>query len=488
MMVAILEVLDSTIVNVALPSMMGTLGANVEEITWVLTSYIVSSAIFIPLTGFIERNIGRKNLLLINVSGFMVSSALCGMSTNLSAMIIFRILQGIFGAALIPLSQAILRDTFPLEEQGKAMAIWGIGILTAPVLGPALGGFIVENFNWRFIFYMNLPFCFLGIFLILLVIQDTQRKPQKIDWLGMGLMAIGIGGLQLMLDRGNQYNWFESDFIISLLLISIISLTFFIWRGSKISNNVVKLEIFLNRNFSLATILLFAFCALLFAEIVLQPMMLQELFGYSSLTAGWTMAPRGFASMVTMSLSPLLMKRYGIKVQLLMGLLLDAYGTYLMTNYNLNASMWVIVWPTIIQGLGMGLFFVPLSTVALATLSKEDSAEAAGLFSYGRMVGSAVGISLVSTYLSRLEQVNWQRLGGHIHQFNPALYHWLSETGLKLYDPHAIQRLGDIVYRQAKMIAYLDVYWAIAMAFLILLPLVFLLKSVKLTSESMSFH
>ena len=208
MMVAILEVLDSTIVNVALPSMMGTLGANVEEITWVLTSYIVSSAIFIPLTGFIERNIGRKNLLLINVSGFMVSSALCGMSTNLSAMIIFRILQGIFGAALIPLSQAILRDTFPLEEQGKAMAIWGIGILTAPVLGPALGGFIVENFNWRFIFYMNLPFCFLGIFLILLVIQDTQRKPQKIDWLGMGLMAIGIGGLQLMLDRGNQYNWF----------------------------------------------------------------------------------------------------------------------------------------------------------------------------------------------------------------------------------------------------------------------------------------
>lgn len=488
MMVAILEVLDSTIVNVSLPSMMGELGANIEQITWVLTSYIVASAIFMPLTGFIERNIGRKKLLLINITGFMITSALCGLATSLDAIIIFRVLQGAFGAALIPLSQAILRDTFPLEEQGKAMGIWGIGILTAPVLGPALGGFITENFSWRFIFYMNLPFCLIGIFLTLLIIKDTERRPLRIDWLGVILMAAGVGSLQIFLDQGNQHGWLSSHYILTLMLTSIFCLFIFIARGWKKENNVIKLKIFSDRNFSVATLILFGFCALLFAVIVVQPMMLQELFGYPVLTAGWTMAPRGLASMVTMASAAAIMKRYGVKVPVVIGILLCAFGTYFMANYNLSSGMWTIIWPTIIQGLGMGLLFVPLSTVALATLHQTDSSEGAGLFSYGRMLGSSVGISIASTFLARLAQINWHRLGGHIQPFNPNLYRWLNRQGLALHNPVTTSRLAETLHRQSMIIAYIDVYWAIAIGFMLLLPLVFLMKSVELGEGNLALH
>src|SRR3989338_2366123 len=474
MLVAILEVLDVTIVNVSLPAMMGELGANVKQITWVLTSYIVSSAIVMPLTGFLQNQWGRKRLLIIDVTGFMISSMLCGAATSLTALVVFRILQGMFGASLIPLSQAVLRDTFPLAEQGKAMAIWGIGIMTAPVLGPVIGGFITENTSWRWIFYMNLPVCALSLILIIWVIKNTPIKKQAIDWTVLLLMAVGVGGLQLLLDQGNQRDWFESHFILLLLIVSVISLAVFIYRGLRKKNNIINLYLFFDRNFLISTVMLLLFCAALFSVLALQPIMLQQLFNYPALMAGWSMAPRGIASALGMAMVVPMMKHFGLKLPLLLGLALSGYGTYLMAHYNLQIDFAAVIWPGVIQGIGMGMFFVPLSALSLATITKQDYSEAAGLFSYGRMLGSAMGISVAATLLSRTSQMSWLQLGGHIQPFNSNLYLWLNQQYLPLNNQQTILRLTDELSRQASMVAFIDVYWIIALSFLILVPLILL--------------
>ncbi|OGT54725.1 MAG: MFS transporter [Gammaproteobacteria bacterium RIFCSPHIGHO2_12_FULL_41_15] len=490
MLVAILEVLDSTIVNVALPHMMSALGATTEQITWVLTSYIVASAVVLPITGFLSDLMGRKQLLMINILGFMVSSALCGTAITLQEMVVLRIMQGAFGATLIPLSQSVLRETFPLEEQGRAMAIWGIGIMAAPVLGPTLGGYIVQHSSWRWIFYINIPVCILGLVLTHFVIPNSvKQKITRVDWTGLLLMVLGIGSLQLFLDQGNTKDWFNSNFIVAMAAIAIVTMSIFIIRGIvQQDKSLIKFTLYKDRNFAISSILLLSLCGALFGMMALQPVMLENLFGYPAITAGQIMAPRGLASAFGMMTAVPLIKKINVKWLLGIALIHCAIGSFLMANFTLQMNAQAMIFSSVLQGFGMGMFMVPISTYALATLHKKDITEGAGLFSYARMLGTSVGISLLSTLVTRETQINWNRLNGHINQFNPNLDTWLRGAHLRLNSDLTHQVLSNQLAQQANMIAYLDAYYAIGIAFLLLLPLILLMKSVDLRHAKLGAH
>lgn len=479
MMVAMLEVLDSTIVNVALSAMMPSLGANQNQITWVLTSYVVASAIMLPLTGFFSNRLGQKQLLLINISGFLVSSLLCGAANSLAEMVVFRVLQGAFGAALIPLSQAILRETFPLSEQGKAMAIWGIGVMAAPVFGPTLGGYITEHMNWRWIFYINFPICILGILLTLWVIPRGEKRQQKIDWLGLILMVVGIGALQIFLDKGNENDWLNSNFILALLVTSAFCLIYFVIRSLKHPSPVIKLKIYRDHNFSICCALLFLYCGTVFGLVTLEPIMLEQLFNYPAVTAGWMMAPLGLASALGMFFIPVLMKRINIKIIFIIAMSFCAFGANRFTHLNLEASMREFLIDNTFVGLGMGMFVVPLSTYALATVSREDITEGSGLFSYARMLGTSVGISILSTLVTRMTQVNWHTLISRFTPFNPQLHIWFTHQHLPYLSPIGIARLSAQLQAQASLLGFLDGFKSIAIMFVILIPFILTLKSVN---------
>ncbi|MDF1795820.1 MAG: DHA2 family efflux MFS transporter permease subunit [Coxiellaceae bacterium] len=488
MMVAVLEVLDATIVNVALPSMMPALSANTSEITWVLTAYVVASAIMLPLTGFISNRIGRKNMMIACVTGFMVASLASGMAMSLNQMVVFRVFQGAFGAALIPLSQAILRETFPLHKQGKAMAIWGMGIMMAPVLGPTLGGYITQDLNWRWVFYINIPICALGIALIYWVIPQTKIIKQRIDMIGLALMIIAVACLQIFLDQGNEYGWFSSNEILLLALISGFSFAGFLFRTFYRKHPVVKLSLYKDRNFVLACIIMLAFAGCLFGLMTVQPIMLEQVFKYPIITTGWTLAPVGLASAFGMVSASLLMNRINVKYLLVPGLALCSLSAWWFCHFSLYTSINYFIVANAITGLGMGLVMVPLSTYALATTSKTDMTEASGLFAYSRMLGTSVGISLISTLLSRESQINWSNMGASLNRFSHNVTHWLGAQHLSVNSPLAAHKLGAMLKTHATLQAFLDGYFAIAIAFALLIPLVLLLKHVDMQGDIPSAH
>ena len=481
MMVSTIEVLDSTIVNVSLPAMMSGLSANTEQITWVLTSYIVSAAIFMPLTGFLEALLGRKKLLLVSIAGFLISSVICGITSSLHTMVISRIFQGIFGAALIPLSQSILRNTFSAKEQGTAMAIWGIGIMVTPILGPTIGGFITEHMNWRWIFYLNVPICACSFLLSLWVIKDTKKKNIPIDWVGLILMATALGSLQMFLDKGHQQGWLDSMTIVILLVTSMSTLIVFIIRGVLRPHNIINLNLFRDNNFRTSTLLQGLFCFILFNTLFIQPIMLQSLFNYSATRIGLIMAPRGITCAIFMGMSAMLMKRYQIKTLLFCAISLTAFGNYLMTNYNLHTDLFNLIFPGIFQGIGMGLIFPPLSAASLSTMSGEDTTEATGLYNYGRMLGTSTGLSVISTFLSYEAQINWHRLSSKIHTMNPTFQYWLYvHTGsTATLSPALMKHLSATIYKQASMIAFIDVFWLQTFLSLALLPMSLMLKNIR---------
>jgi DHA2 family multidrug resistance protein len=479
MLAAIIEVLDMTIVNVAMPQMMGSLQADQDQITWILTSYIVSSAIVMLLTGFLVTRLGQKRLLLINIIGFLITSVLCGLSQNLLQIVICRTLQGIFGASLIPLSQLILRNTFRQEEQGMAMAIWGTGIMVAPVLGPVLGGYITEYLNWRWVFYINVPVCLYSIFLTLRVIKETPRSKPKIDWLGLLFMIVGIGSLQLFLDRGNTEGWLQSNQIKFLITICVISLSLFIYRGLTQKNPIVNIRIFRHWSFLAPTIMFVVFGVGIFGTLALQPLMLEDLLQYPIIATGVLMVPRGIFSAIFMFIAgALVSKRVDARIFITLGIIISAYGAWLVSRFPLAVDYDHFIWPTILQGAGMGLFFVPLSAMAMSALPPEEVAEATGLFSFGRNLGSSIGISVLGTVLTRETQINWNTLSGHLAQTNRNLNLWLAHSGKTLSDPNTMKQLTFTLANQAQMMAYVDAFWFVAVSFIIMLPLVLTLKPI----------
>jgi MFS transporter, DHA2 family, multidrug resistance protein len=477
MSATLMQVLDTTIVNVALPYMQGELGANSDEISWVLTSYMVSSAICMPLTGYFTDVLGRKRFLLLGISGFVVSSALCGIAQSLTEIVIFRLLQGVFGSALVPLSQAIMADAYPPQERGRAMALWGLGVMVGPVLGPTLGGWLTDVASWRWTFYINVPVGVLSFVLASQFVPDTARRARSMDWTGFAILSVGLAALQYTLDRGNERDWLSArDIQVTTALIAVCLPVFVVYSWYRGRQAVLDVHIFHDRNFATACLVVSALGLGMFGGLVIQPILLERLLDYPILTTGLVMAPRGIATATMMIIVGRLVGRVDARLLIGTGMLLSAAGSYAMTDYSLDIDPFWIIWPAFLQGLGLGLIFVPLSTIAYATLERTRMAEAAGIYSLVRTIGSAVGISIATTILTRRTQVVWNELGGHVTRYNPALAAYAQRLGLSPTDPHTAAVIGQQLGTQAELVAMLDVFALIAWSFVVMLPLLLLLE------------
>ncbi len=485
MLVAIMEVLDITIVNVSLRDMMGTFGATISQITWVITAYVVASAVLMPLTGFLTQIIGQRKLLLINIVGFMITSMLCGLATSLPEIIAFRALQGVFGACLIPLSQFIMRDTFSKKELGMAMAVWAMGIMIAPILGPTLGGYITQNLNWRWVFFINVPVCIIAFMLTLDLIKESPTRKTPIDFVGLALLTLGVGSLQTFIEEGARDGWFESTFIKILAICAFFGITAFILRCLQAEHPLVKFHIFKNRQFISCSFIMLLFPMALFGMLTLQPLMLQTVMNYPPLDAGLIMAPRGLASLCLMPIVPFLMKKMDARFILALGFILVGLGTFLMTQWNLSVSFSHMAWESVIQGMGMAFVFSPLSALVFDDLPPQDIPGAAGMFSFSRSMGLSIGIAVFTTILTNQSQINWNRLGGHLTIFNPALKSWLSANHLSLNDPTTYPQLANLLSTHSNMIAYLDVFALSTVAFFLMIPFLFWIKKGRITHEIM---
>ena len=483
MSATVMQVLDTTIVNVALPHMQGQLSATPDQISWVLTSYMVASGIFMPLTGYFTHRFGQKKFLFASITGFVVASVLCGLSTSLSEIVTFRLLQGISGAALVPLSQSIMVATFPQHERGKAMAIWGIGVMVGPILGPTLGGWLTEFMSWRWTFFINLPVGILSGLLVLRYIPDTQRSERSMDWMGLTLMAMGVAGLQYILDRGAQDDWFNSSIIQFVAYLSVVGFVgFFFHTRSHKGHALFSPEIFIDRNFVTASLLMGFLGLGLFGSMLLQPLMLEGLMNYPTLTTGLTLAPRGIASMISMMLVGRLINRVDPRWLIILGIGIFTLGSYQTTQYSLVMGIWKVVYPMLLQGMGLGMVFIPLSTLAFSTLPARFSAEAAGMYSLLRTIGSGIGVSVVATVLTSHAQVAWHNIGGQLQPFNPALLPYLSHLGLNENSPQAAIVLLKELARQSQMIGFLDAYIFVTIVFAAMTPLVFIMKNTHSTA------
>jgi DHA2 family multidrug resistance protein len=486
---AVLEVLDITIVSVAIPHMLGTFGATSDQITWVLTSYLVSAAVVMPLTGYLSARLGRRRLLIFSIIGFVISSALCGVSWNLESMVIFRLAQGICGAPLVPLSQAILLDAFPREKHGQALAIFGLGIMVAPVLGPTFGGWLTDTFVWRAVFYINVP---IGVFALLLAMGNLPRsevKSLKTDWVGLVLLVLAVGSLQMVLDQGQTRDWFNSRFIQVFSAIAFFAGVAFFMRGWNNPKNIVDLSLLKDRNFLAGLLAITAYGVTLFGTIALLPLLTQRLMGYPAMSAGMLFIPRAIASAIALSITGnYLMNWIDARILVAAGIVLSAVGTILMAGLSLQADAWAIASPGVIAGIGMGLFFVPLTAVAFGRMENEKLDEAAGLYALMRGIGSSIGIAVVSWLFVRQTQVHWDYLIGHISPFNPAVPPYLSAHGLDLQAPSSMSTVALEIARQAQMLAFIDLFWFIGIVTFAILPLLLMMKRPKTSGVFLPAH
>ena len=481
MSATLMQVLDTTIVNVALPHMQGALNAAPDQISWTLTSYLISSAIFMPLTGYFSDMLGRKKYLLLCIGGFTIASAFCGAAQSLSEIVLFRLLQGIFGAALVPLSQAIMVDIYELKERGKAMAIWGVGVMAGPVLGPTLGGYLTDILSWRWTFYVNVPIGIIALILAWQVVPDTIKKKRSMDWNSLALISLAIGSLQYFLDRGNQDDWFNAHNIQLAALLCIAGFIGFILRSlnhnmRKSNKSVFDLHVFKDRNFTIASLLLAIIGLGLYGTMVIQPLFLESLLNYPALSAGWVMAPMGIGSMLSMMLVGKIINYIKPRNIIIVGIIFTAIGTYFCTYYSQNIDFWWLIWPTFLRGFGLGMTFVPLAVLAFSTLPNHLKAEATGVYSLIRTLGSSIGIAITLTIFTRHTQIAWNQLGGFINPYNPNLINYLSAIHLKLTTPIAHAILGKVLNEQAQTLSFVNVYAFITWSFLFMLPLAFLIK------------
>jgi DHA2 family multidrug resistance protein len=473
----LMQSLDTTIANVALPYMQGSVSASRDQIDWVLTSYIVAAAIMTPTTGYLAGRFGLKRLFLISIAGFTAASMLCGLAQSLVQIVLFRILQGLFGAALVPLSQTTLLNINSKERQGSAIAVWGVAVMAGPVLGPVLGGYLTSVYTWRYVFYINLPigiFAFLGISAFL---NDTARNvTAKLDWFGFGTLSLAIGAFQVMLDRGEQLDWFGSGEIIIESIIAASSLYLFLVHTFSAREPFVRPSLFRDRNFSAGVLFVAVIGLTYYASLALQPPFLQGLMNYPIVTAGLVIGPRGVGTMGAMLIVGKLIGRVDTRYLLGIGLGLTAWSFYAMTGWTPDISQMTIIVVGVVQGIGLGFIFVPLSVVTLSTLSPEQRAEGAGLYSLSRNVGSSVGISVVNSLLTTNTQVNHAEIARHVTAFNRMFE---NPTIARFWDPMtAVGRaaLDAVITQQAQVIAYIDDYKLLMIATIAVLPLLVVFK------------
>jgi DHA2 family multidrug resistance protein len=474
----LMQALDTTIANVALPYMQGSVSASQDQIDWVLTSYIVAAAIMTPPTGFLAGRFGIKRLFMVSITGFTLASMLCGMAESLPQIVLFRVLQGAFGAALVPLSQSVLFATYPKERQGFAMALFGIGVMIGPVLGPVLGGWLTYNYSWRFVFYINLPIGILDLLGIMFFLTESPRREgAKLDWFGFGTLSLTLGALQIMLDRGEQKDWFSSGEIVIEAIVAASAFYLFIVHTFTAKNPFVRPALFRDRNFSAGMMFIVVVGLTYYASMALQPPYLQGLMDYPVITSGLVMGPRGVGTMGSMLIVGRLVGRVDTRLLLGFGLCLTSWSFYQMTGWTPDISQERIIAVTMVQGAGLGFLFVPLSAATLSTLPLHDRTEGAGLYSLFRNIGSSIGISVMNAMLITNTQANHASIAAHVTAVNRGF-----DNGAvaHFWDPMTAAgrtALDAVITRQAQIIAYIDDYKFLMIATLAVMPLLLVFRS-----------
>jgi len=489
-----MEVLDTSIANVALPHIAGSLSAGQDESTWVLTSYLVSNAIVLPLSGWLSSIVGRKNFYMGCVALFTVSSFLCGLAPNLATLIICRILQGAGGGGLQPSEQAILADTFPPAKRGMAFAVYGIAVVTAPAIGPTLGGWITDNFSWRWIFFINIPVGFLSILLTSRLIQDPpyfkrrRLSETKIDYVGLGFVALGLGALQIVLDKGQREDWLESHFIATLALIAAAAIIFLLVWEWRHSDPIIDLHLFRDRTFAISNLLMFMLGFALLGSTLLLPLFMQTMLGYTAEQSGLALMPGGFTIMLLLPLVGFLLSRYSPRWLLLYGLVVLSLSLFHMTRFDLQIDFRTVVMARVFQAAGMAFLFVPINTAAYAFLPRDKNNAASGLMNLARNMGGSVGISVVTTMLDRRAQFHQSFLASHLTSSNAELQARVKALGVLLQSrgggppgssSAAWALIQGTLARQANMLAYVDCFWFLGVAILAMVPFAFLIKKSK---------
>ena len=487
-----MEVLDTSIANVALPHIAGNLGAGVEDSTWILTSYLVSNAIVLPISGWMSSLFGRRNFYLACVALFTLSSLLCGLAPNLSVLVLCRLLQGLGGGGLQPSTQAILVDTFPLSKRGMGMAVYGMTVVAAPVIGPTLGGWITDNASWRWVFFINVPIGILSLALSSRFITDPPFLPRRrgaerksIDWTGLGSLALAIGALQLILDLGERYDWTASRFICTMIVVSVSALMFTIWWELRHKDPVVDLRLLGERNFALSVVATLLFGFVLYGSTVLIPLFTQTLMGYTAMLSGMAVSPSGLVIMFFMPIVGFLVAHIDSRKMIIFGALVVSLALFSMGRFSLDVSFGTIVSARMLQGLGMAFIFVPLSTVSYAFIRAADRGAASSLISLARNIGASVGIATMATMISRQAQIHQGILVAHATPQDPAYTAWIAQLTASFASQtsdlaQAAQQAQAVVYRmieaQARTLAFVDVFRMMSFAFLIVVPMMLLIR------------
>ena len=480
MLATIMQALDTTIANVALPDMQGSFSVAQDQIAWVLTSYIVAAAIATPLCGWLAMRYGRKRLFLISVAGFTVSSLLCGIAGNIDEMVIFRLMQGVFVAALVPLSQSVLLDINPPEKTASAMAIWGAGIMLGPILGPTLGGWLTDEYNWRWVFYINLPvgiFCFIGIWLFMTETKIMRGRP--FDFFGFFMLSVAVGAAQLLLDRGQLKDWFSSREILAYLGVALAAFWVFAVHNATTTHPFIDRGLLKDRNFVTGCVFISVVGVVLYGTLALMPPFLHDLLNYPTVTTGLLLAPRGIATMVAMLFVGRLSGKVDMRLMLAFGFVLCAYSLWLMGQYDLQMDTWPIISVGLLQGFSLGFLFVPLTAIAFTTLDIRLRTEAAGIFSLIRNVGASVGISFVENELAHGVQISHASFAAQMTPFNDALMQPSVQAWWNIHSPAGLAALDIEVNRQAAMQSYTNVYLLIMAICIACMPLLFLLRGAK---------
>jgi DHA2 family multidrug resistance protein len=473
-MVAVtMQLLDTTIANVALPHMQGSLAATQDEIAWVLTSYIVAAAISTPVTGFLASRMGRTRLFTAALAGFTIASALCGLATTLPQIVLFRILQGLFGAALVPLSQAILLDAYPRSEMQRAMGIFSMGVMIAPILGPVLGGYLTDQFSWRWCFFINVPLGIVAVLGALAFIPETVSGARKLDWFGFGFLSLGIMCLQLVLDRGESRGWFQSSEIQLEGALTIFSLYMFVVHSATTSRPFFDVRLFKDQTYVVSTIIMMLIFIVYYGSMVLTPQMLQQELGYPVLTAGLIMAPRGAGTILAILITSRINKWVGPRQLIGVGLFVSGATLYVMSGWNLMTTPRDIIIVGLIQGAGSGCINVPITTIAFATLPGELRTEAAGFYNLMRNIGSAIGVSVAASQLVESTQINH----GYLSEFMTPFRHMAMPRGLSGALGMHVMNLG--LTQQAAMIAFINIFWLLGVLCVAIIPLVLFLRVPK---------
>jgi len=482
MLATFMEVLDTTVVNVSIPHIAGNLASTNEEGTWVVTSYLVSNAIILPISGWLANHFGRKRLLLACVAGFTLTSLCCGMATSLAQLIVFRVLQGLTGGGLQPLAQAILLETFPKERHGHAMAAFGIGILLAPILGPTLGGWITDNYDWRWIFYLNLPVGILSLFLMNRYVFDPQyvkRGDGRVDLWGIGFLALGIGSLQVFLDTGQRKDWFSSDYIRIFAGLCVFGLVALVVREVMTDHPVVDLRVLKDRSYSAGVFLISLLGFVLYASLVLLPLYLQTLMGYPAYNSGLALSPRGIGALLFTPLAGHLTTKTDPRRLLLVGFIIGSVTMFQLSGLNLYAGFWDIFWAQILQGVALSFLFIPLMSLAMSHISPQKMGNATSIFNLMRNIGGSVGIAIMTTFLARRTQMHQNHLVANVTAGNP-------KTLQMLYGMHAnfiahgtdavtasrksLAAMYGLVQQHAAMLAFVEAFWLMGVVFLLMIP------------------